>query len=118
MFQDCLAAVEAGQAHAVVSIDELSQLPAALLAASSGFSCVSFKFVEQRMQAPVLTDRQKCVLKGIFDGLTNKTIARCCGVSHTTVKREVANLLRALGVHNRVELVTKAMELGFAARPR
>lgn len=51
--------------------------------------------------APVLTARQKDVLRQLVEGRSNKEIARSLSLGEGTVKVHVAALLRALGVSNR-----------------
>jgi DNA-binding CsgD family transcriptional regulator len=51
-----------------------------------------------------LTDRQLQVLVLVADGLTNAEIASRMFLSHWTVKRHVAILLRKLGLARRVDL--------------
>ena len=48
-----------------------------------------------------LSERQREVLKGLIDGLSNKEIAKRLGVSEGTVKMHMAALFRALGATNR-----------------
>jgi len=52
----------------------------------------------------VLTERERDTLKWIGRGLSNKLIARELGISDSTVKVYVKNLLRKLHLHSRLEL--------------
>ncbi|GED41147.1 response regulator [Cobetia marina] len=51
-----------------------------------------------------LTERERDTLKWIGRGLSNKLIARELGISDSTVKVYVKNLLRKLDLHSRLEL--------------
>ncbi|MEP4555877.1 response regulator [Cobetia amphilecti] len=51
-----------------------------------------------------LTERERDTLKWIGRGLSNKLIARELGISDSTVKVYVKNLLRKLHLHSRLEL--------------
>lgn len=60
-----------------------------------------------RPQELGLTDRQGEVLALMMRGLPNKQIARQLGLSETTVKEHVTNILARLGVANRVAAITR-----------
>jgi DNA-binding CsgD family transcriptional regulator len=111
--QLCFGAVTAGHAQGIVNTIAIARLPAVLAAAASGFACVPSNLIERISTTPTLTERQYRVLEGVSAGLTNQTIAWRCGVSVSTVKREIAEVLRALGVASRTQLATKAVELGL-----
>jgi two-component system nitrate/nitrite response regulator NarL len=51
----------------------------------------------------LLTMREREVLQCLADGLNNKTIARNLGISDTTVKVHVKNVLRKLNLTSRLE---------------
>jgi two-component system nitrate/nitrite response regulator NarL len=57
-----------------------------------------------------LTERQLHVLRGIFEGLTNKEIATDLGVSESAVKATVQQLFRRMRVRTRAQLVRIALE--------
>jgi DNA-binding NarL/FixJ family response regulator len=62
---------------------------------------------------PELTDRQVEVLRSVVQGKSNKSVARDLGVSSETVKSHLAAAMRALGAHNRTELVYIAAQRGL-----
>ncbi len=61
--------------------------------------------------APKLTPRQKQVLAGLGEGLSNKTIARDLGMSEKTVKAHITVVFRLLGASNRMQAVNLARRL-------
>ena len=61
-----------------------------------------------------LTPRQLQVLKLLAAGGTTDRISKELNISTDTVRNHVRDLLRALGVHSRVQAVVRAHELGIA----
>lgn len=80
----------------------------ALLADATLAPSVSEALAEGTLLPPALTVRQKHVLQGLVEGLSNKELALKLGVSEGTVKMHIAALLRILGAANR----THAAALG------
>ena len=64
-----------------------------------------------------LTERQHHVLRGVFEGLTNKEIAAELGISESAVKATVQHIFRKMRVRTRAQLVRIAIEdsLGTAS---
>ncbi|HYP67693.1 MAG TPA: response regulator transcription factor [Thiobacillaceae bacterium] len=60
-----------------------------------------------------LTTRQMEVLRGLLQGLPNKSIARRLDLTEGTVKIHVAAIFRALNVNNRTEAVIAARQFGL-----
>jgi DNA-binding NarL/FixJ family response regulator len=64
----------------------------------------------QRSTTPQpLTRRQHEVLRGVFEGLTNKQIASALGVSEPAVKATLQQLFRKTAVRTRAQLVRVAI---------
>jgi DNA-binding NarL/FixJ family response regulator len=57
-----------------------------------------------------LTPREREVLRGIFEGLSNKQIATELGVSESAVKATLQNLFRKTHVRTRAQLVRIVVE--------
>ena len=61
-----------------------------------------------------LTDRERQVLHGIFEGLANKEIGARLGVSESAVKATLQQLFQKTGVRTRSQLVRVALETAIA----
>lgn len=53
------------------------------------------------------------VLLGVWEGLSNKGVAKKVGLSDKTVKNYLENLYNKFEVNGRVQMVRKALELGI-----
>jgi DNA-binding NarL/FixJ family response regulator len=62
-----------------------------------------------------LTVTEKKVLRLLAEALSNKEIAAKMGLSPSTVKRHVENILRKLLLRNRVEAAVYAVKAGLVA---
>lgn len=60
----------------------------------------------------LLTAREKAVLKLLVKGQTNKEIAATLGISPSTVRRHLENMLRKLNLTNRVQAAVFAVRMG------
>jgi DNA-binding NarL/FixJ family response regulator len=65
---------------------------------------------EQERVSPMLTEREQQVLRGIFEGLTNKEIGAQLGVTDGAVKATLQQLFQKTGVRTRSQLVRIALE--------
>ncbi|MEJ2175714.1 MAG: response regulator transcription factor [bacterium] len=64
-------------------------------------------------QPKPLSPRKLDVLRLLLEGLPNKTIASRLGLSENTIKVHVAGIYAELNVHNRVQAVMRARQLGL-----
>ncbi len=60
-----------------------------------------------------LTDRERDVLKGLVEGLSNKEIAANLDLTPVTIRFHVSNILRKLRVANRTQAALYARKAGF-----
>lgn len=67
---------------------------------------------DARSRLNILTPRERDVLKGMVDGLPNKTIAYDLGISPRTVEIHRANLMQKLEVQS----LSEALRIAFTAR--
>ncbi|MGA9977078.1 MAG: response regulator transcription factor [Candidatus Sulfotelmatobacter sp.] len=70
-----------------------------------------------RPRKQVLTAREREVLKLLVEGRTVRSAASALGVSAKTVDAHKFNLMRKLGVHNKVDLVMSAIQMGVVKVP-
>lgn len=68
-----------------------------------------------RLPRDGLTPRQTEVLDQLARGMSTQQIAAALAVSPETVRNHVRGILRALGVHSRLEAVVEARRLGLLA---
>lgn len=66
----------------------------------------------QRTMFSLLTAQEKRVLKLVVRGETNKGIAAALGISPSTVRRHIENMLRKLNLENRVQAAVFAVRMG------
>jgi len=60
-----------------------------------------------------LTDREQRVLRGVFEGLTNKQIAAALQITEPAVKATLQHLFRKTRVRSRAQLVRAVVEGAF-----
>jgi DNA-binding NarL/FixJ family response regulator len=65
---------------------------------------------DEQRSAQVLTPRERFVLQGVFEGLTNKEIATQLQVSEGSIKAVMQQLFDKTGVRTRSQLVRIALE--------
>ena len=61
-----------------------------------------------------LTDRERDVLRGLGEGLSNQQIARRLDIGEATVKTHVSRVLMKLGVQSRVQAAVVAAQSGLS----
>jgi NarL family two-component system response regulator LiaR len=134
-FQEKELVREALQAGAIgyllknVSADDLA---AAIREAHAGRSTLAPEAIQALIQADSpgaisdqepsetfgLTPREREVLALMVEGLNNPEIAERLVVSRSTAKAHVSNILSKLGVSNRAEAITMALQHRLAGSPR
>ena len=60
---------------------------------------------EEQRTSQVFTPRERFVLRGVFEGLTNKEIATHLNLSEQTVKNHVHRILRKVGAEDRLSVL-------------
>ncbi len=118
--QNALQAGAIGYLLKDVSADELAK---AIRAAAAGRSILSPDVAEVLVQAAGqppkpglnLTERERAVLILMVEGLNNTQIAEKLGVSPSTIKSHVSNILDKLDVSSRTEAVTLALRNGLVS---
>jgi two-component system, LuxR family, response regulator FixJ len=114
---DVSVAVEAMKAGAVDFIEKPFEKAVLLAALDDGFGRIELsgrraeraKLAGIRLEA--LTPRERDVLRGLVDGLPNKTIGYDLGISPRTVEIHRAHLMTKLGVRS----LSEALRIAFAA---
>jgi two-component system nitrate/nitrite response regulator NarL len=64
-----------------------------------------------------LTDRERCILRYLIEGDSNKIIGRKIGIAETTVKVHVKAILRKIRVRNRTQAAIWAMNKSLSVTP-
>jgi DNA-binding NarL/FixJ family response regulator len=63
-------------------------------------------------EAPRLSDRERCILRCLIEGHSNKSIARKINIAEATVKVHIKAILRKIRVQNRTQAAIWAMNNG------
>ncbi len=66
----------------------------------------------------LMTARERAVLERLVQGKETAAIASDLGISYTTTRTHIQNLLTKLGVHSKLELVAMAITYHLVAPPR
>jgi len=115
--EDVYRALEAGAAAYLVKNTGSEMLLATIRAVYAGTyrlpSAIASRLA-QRQAAPELSPRELEVLLLIVKGLSNKEIGSALGVAENTVKNHVKVILDKLGVADRTQAATTAMQRGLA----
>jgi DNA-binding NarL/FixJ family response regulator len=114
--EDIYRALQAGARGYLLKGMEGDELMDAIRAVHSGKSRIPSAVAERlagRMSGPVLTDRETDVLRLIVKGNSNKEIASKLSISEATVKTHVNSLLGKLGVSDRTQAATTALQRGI-----
>lgn len=116
-------AVEAGAIGYLLKDTGRDQLIDAIHAAARGQTVLAPRVAERlvaRMRAPTpaaLTARERDVLGGVADGLSNAEIGQRLIIGEATVKTHLLRIFAKLDVRDRTHAVVIAMERGLLLRP-
>jgi two-component system, NarL family, nitrate/nitrite response regulator NarL len=120
------AAVEAGACAVVAKESETSVLLDAIDRAGRGEAVLPVEVLDRAVhepsaardpvavQASFLSQREWEVLELLVDGCNTHSVARCLGITHSTARTHIQNVLTKLGCHSRLEVVALAVKHGFS----
>jgi two-component system NarL family response regulator len=93
--------------------EELETAIRSVHAGSRRIPAVIAERLAERMSGSALTDRELEVLELIVKGQSNKEIAKSLNISEATVKSHINSLLSKLGVTDRTQAATTALQRGL-----
>jgi len=114
--EDIYRALQAGARGYLLKGMDTEELLSAIRTVHSGKSRIPAPVAErlaERMNTPALTDRETEVLGLIVGGNSNKEIAAALFISEATVKTHINSILSKLGVNDRTQAATTALQRGI-----
>src|SRR5262249_32047271 len=108
--------VQAGAAGYLQKGARRDEIVAAIRSVAAGENCFPPAIAEKlatRQQHPSSSKRELEVLRLIVDGHANKEIARILNLAQVTVKLHVGHILEKLGVLDRTQAATTAIQRGI-----
>jgi two-component system NarL family response regulator len=114
--EDIHRALDAGARGYLLKGMSGEELMDAIRTVHSGRSRIPAQVAErlaERMVRPALTDRELDVLREIVSGKSNKEIGQELNISEATVKTHINSILGKLGVTDRTQAVTAAIQRGI-----
>lgn len=114
--EDIYRALQAGAKGYLLkgmNADELMEAIRTVHAGKSRIPAVVAERLAERMGGPSLTSRELDVLKRIVGGRSNKEIAGDLFISEATVKTHINSILSKLGVSDRTQAATTALQRGI-----
>jgi len=114
--EDIFRALQAGAKGYLLKgmdIDELTDAIRSVYAGKSRIPAAVAEKLADRMGGPALTAREIEVLKRIVAGRSNKEIAQDLIISEATVKTHINSILSKLGVTDRTQAATSALQRGI-----
>jgi DNA-binding NarL/FixJ family response regulator len=114
--EDIYRALQAGAKGYLLKGMDLSELTEAIRTVHAGRTRIPPRVAEklaERMGAASLTARELEVLRLIVAGKSNKDIGTALFISEATVKTHVNSLLSKLGVEDRTQAATTALQRGI-----
>ncbi|HEX4809965.1 MAG TPA: response regulator transcription factor [Bryobacteraceae bacterium] len=97
--------------------DELMEAIRAVHAGKTRIPAPVAQRLAERMGGPSLTGRELEVLRLIVDGMSNKEIGGRLFISEATVKTHINSILSKLGVSDRTQAATTALQRGIVHLP-
>ncbi|HEX4312166.1 MAG TPA: response regulator transcription factor [Acidobacteriaceae bacterium] len=114
--EDIYRALQAGAKGYLLKGMDLAELTEAVKIVNSGKSRIPSRVAEklaERMGGATLTARELDVLRLIVAGKSNKDIGSALFISEATVKTHVNSLLSKMGVEDRTQAATTALQRGI-----
>jgi two-component system NarL family response regulator len=114
--EDIYRAVQAGAQGYLLKDMFFEELEAAIRKVHAGARLIPGSVAERlaaRMSSSELTGRELEVLRQIVDGKSNKEIGNALNISEATVKSHINNILSKLGVSDRTQAATTALQRGI-----
>lgn len=114
--EDIYRALQAGAKAYLLKGMTVEELTSTIRAVHSGKTRIAAPIAEklaERMSGQALTSRELDVLERIVAGRSNKEIASDLNISEATVKSHINNLLGKLGVSDRTNAATVAIQRGI-----
>ena len=114
--EDIYRAVQAGAQGYLLKDMFFEELEAAIRKVHAGARLIPGSVAERlaaRMSSSELTGRELEVLRHIVDGKSNKEIGNALNISEATVKSHINNILSKLGVSDRTQAATTALQRGI-----
>jgi DNA-binding NarL/FixJ family response regulator len=114
--EDIYRALQAGAKGYLLkgmNTDELTDAIRTVHAGKSRIPAIVAERLAERMGGPALTARELDVLKRIVGGRSNKEIAGDLFISEATVKTHINSILSKLGVSDRTQAATTALQRGI-----
>jgi len=114
--EDIYRAVQAGAQGYLLKDMFFEELEAAIRKVHAGARLIPGSVAERlaaRMGSSELTGRELEVLRHIVDGKSNKEIGNTLNISEATVKSHINNILSKLGVSDRTQAATTALQRGI-----
>jgi DNA-binding NarL/FixJ family response regulator len=114
--EDIYRALQAGAKGYLLkgmTADELTEAIRTVHAGKSRIPAIVAERLAERMGGPALTVRELDVLRRIVGGRSNKEIAGDLFISEATVKTHINSILSKLGVSDRTQAATTALQRGI-----
>jgi DNA-binding NarL/FixJ family response regulator len=115
--EDVYRALQAGARGYLLKDAPWNEILDGIRAVHSGLrrvSAAAAQALTERVPGPGLTEREQQVLALIVAGKGNKAIGADLGIAESTVKAHINSILSKLGVSDRTQAVTAALQRGLA----